>query len=974
MSSTFLRITTLLLIIGPAIVSDVHAISESSTTVSRALLRIYPTEGGSSGSSSGSCSDSDGDGRCNSSDNCPYVANPSQLDSDQDGQGDACDNDDDADGINDIADNCPLSYNPDQLDLNGNNAGFACDPEDLLDGSLSGPGCGEQAGDGRFAFEEQDFLGDVSGDSISDVASLVSIAVADVDGRGGLDVVGFDFAATTRGLKIFLNRNDTTNPRSFSYYHYALPSTFNEAEIIVKVANLDNVGGENDVIVTFGDKNFGTSPNQFGQYAVFRNLAEQNGVISFQTEPACSNQQYCLYATGRYPRSVVVTDVNSDGWKDIITTDEVSDRLTVRFNGATNSPGRFTVTNMVMSTGIPGFIGASDKLLSSAIGDLNCDGREDIVVSYQRSGGNGYVAVLLNETPPNGAMNYVGEALYSAADGVYIEPVSLAIAELDGEPGAEIVVGNRLNLVMSVIGNTRCGGSANGEGSYLVAGLAGGGGAGGTFAVPIEPWSLAARDYDGDGDIDLAISSGTAPEPRMTILENDGTGAFETDPHEQQTFCLGAQDPQPIIAGDLDNDGRVDLSVAFRGAFSQGGGVGMAFNVPPLHATIIPLDISTSLGTHYVNGLNDLGDVVGYSWANTSNRGLYWRGNTPTVSAPLRNYTAASLGFQSNCPRPSLNAVNNVGNAIAGCYNSTVLHSSRARYLTWLSSTQSWTGVNIPHLETAAGGTPQFPGVGASAINDARMVVGSVQMSNGVPESSGGWNHSYLFNGQTGAIIDLTPLIGNPLNNYALDVTNTGWVFGGYQTWTLPDFDNFENGGYLYRYGPSPEFVNVRIPDFDEEGSVRGVNGAYNKEDILVVGWYMYGSVTLGDGNGNPMISRAVVWDYDDVSGELIGSELPCLNTGEACDTRHTYAVEINGANMIIGYDDYTPVIWQKRDDYWTIRTLESLLPATAQAAWDFGSPNFMTYSHLASFNENNQIAGGAFYQGQYKPFLITIE
>ncbi len=53
--------------------------------------------------------DADGDGVCNNgTDNCPGVSNASQLDTDSDGQGDACDTDDDNDGIADGSDNAPL--------------------------------------------------------------------------------------------------------------------------------------------------------------------------------------------------------------------------------------------------------------------------------------------------------------------------------------------------------------------------------------------------------------------------------------------------------------------------------------------------------------------------------------------------------------------------------------------------------------------------------------------------------------------------------------------------------------------------------------------------------------------------------------------------------------------------------------------------------------------------------------------------
>ena len=72
--------------------------------------------------------DWDGDGLVNAFDNCPQVANPDQIDSNEDEEGDAC-GDFDADGILNALDNCPTTVNSLQQDDDGDAVGDACDPD-----------------------------------------------------------------------------------------------------------------------------------------------------------------------------------------------------------------------------------------------------------------------------------------------------------------------------------------------------------------------------------------------------------------------------------------------------------------------------------------------------------------------------------------------------------------------------------------------------------------------------------------------------------------------------------------------------------------------------------------------------------------------------------------------------------------------------------------------------------------------------
>ena len=77
-------------------------------------------------------SDIDNDTVLNAFDNCADVSNLNQLDSDNDGEGDACDADDDNDGILDEDDNCPTVPNTNQEDGDNDGIGDVCDDETIV--------------------------------------------------------------------------------------------------------------------------------------------------------------------------------------------------------------------------------------------------------------------------------------------------------------------------------------------------------------------------------------------------------------------------------------------------------------------------------------------------------------------------------------------------------------------------------------------------------------------------------------------------------------------------------------------------------------------------------------------------------------------------------------------------------------------------------------------------------------------------
>ena len=85
--------------------------------------------------------DTDEDGFPDLIDNCPLLINVDQKDTDEDGEGDACDetsgvsDDTDNDGTANADDNCPLQWNADQADNDLDGNGNVCDLDDDNDGA-----------------------------------------------------------------------------------------------------------------------------------------------------------------------------------------------------------------------------------------------------------------------------------------------------------------------------------------------------------------------------------------------------------------------------------------------------------------------------------------------------------------------------------------------------------------------------------------------------------------------------------------------------------------------------------------------------------------------------------------------------------------------------------------------------------------------------------------------------------------------
>jgi Thrombospondin type 3 repeat/RTX calcium-binding nonapeptide repeat (4 copies) len=180
---------------------DVVATDHSGKSTRRSAPAIRLAAGGGSGRAALAArararhpepGDVDGDEVRDEVDNCVTVKNGSQLDTDGDGQGDACDGDDDNDAVPDSSDNCRVDVNPGQEDGDGDGYGDACPPTHSDNDGIVDE-------DDNCDFTPNPDQTDVDGDDRGDPCD------ADMDGDG-LDNP-YDYCPTVWSLEKGVDRN-----------------------------------------------------------------------------------------------------------------------------------------------------------------------------------------------------------------------------------------------------------------------------------------------------------------------------------------------------------------------------------------------------------------------------------------------------------------------------------------------------------------------------------------------------------------------------------------------------------------------------------------------------------------------------------------------------------------------------------------------------------------------------------------------
>jgi hypothetical protein len=242
--------------------------------------------------------------------------------------------------------------------------------------------------------------------------------------------------------------------------------------------------------------------------------ANAGSVSIFINQGAGAFAPQVLYVTGDNPLSIAPADVNADGFLDLVVAVDHSSCLSILFNQG----------NGIFSLGSACGLGGA---YSVCAGDLDGDGDVDLAAArtFQHS-----VSVLRNR----GAGDFDAPTSYQVGD----LPNQLCAVDIDGDGDLDIVTSNDgpTNDV-SVLLN-------NGDGTYAPAI---------SYPAGYEPSSAAVGDIEGDGDIDLVVSN--RHSDYLTVLTNDGQGAFDSS-------TLGfSVSPHGTCLVDLDGNRKLDLIV-----------------------------------------------------------------------------------------------------------------------------------------------------------------------------------------------------------------------------------------------------------------------------------------------------------------------------------------------------------------------------------------------------------------------------
>src|SRR6266704_3113392 len=361
-----------------------------------------------------------------------------------------------------------------------------------------------------------------------------SVAVADVNGDGKLDLLVANFCTATPcggdgTVGVLLGNGDGTFQPAVTY------DSGGQNAVSIAVADV-NSDGKPDAVVT---DNCVTSTCDAGAVGVLLG----NGDGTFQ---AAVNYT----SGGLSPSSVVVGDVNGDGKPDLL----VGNIYMGNGNYSRGSVGLLLGNGDGTFLGPVSFDSGGEYAYGVAAGDINGDGKLDLFVANfcaDSTCASGGVAVFLGK----GDGSFQPVVTYGSGG---LDSYSVAVGDVNEDGKPDLLVAN----YYSADGNYYSNGTVgvllgNGDGTFQAAVSYGSGGSG--------PVSLAVGDVNGDGKPDLLVANQCSNRNNsnsctglLTVLLGSGDGKFQA----AVSYASGGASPSSIVLADINGDEKPDVLIS----------------------------------------------------------------------------------------------------------------------------------------------------------------------------------------------------------------------------------------------------------------------------------------------------------------------------------------------------------------------------------------------------------------------------
>lgn len=282
--------------------------------------------------------------------------------------------------------------------------------------------------------------------------------------------------------------------------------------------------GQNPQYVAVGDLNNDGAPDA----VVVNNTSGTVSVLLNKHDGTGSFNQPATYAVGTSPSWAAIGDVNGDGKPDIIVSNVTSGTISVLLNKGDGTLQAASSYN-VLPAGVTG----TPSPTAVAIGDVNNDGKPDVVVA---NSGTNNVSVLIN----NGQGAFTASAAYTVGNA----PDSISLAKFTSGANVDIMTANKSGRNVSVL-------LGNGDGTFQAAK---------NTPAGYVPYSAIPRDIDGDGRMDVVVCDNMGQASGINVLKGNGDGTFQ-----KAVYYVGGKSPIAVAVGDFNGDGRPDVATANTG-------------------------------------------------------------------------------------------------------------------------------------------------------------------------------------------------------------------------------------------------------------------------------------------------------------------------------------------------------------------------------------------------------------------------